>query len=558
MRLQNIVGIGCSFALAGGLFIAGSSYRITSHFKESGVRNEALVSSLRQHMQADMLHDNLRGLVFRILYALKTDQKAEVTDAETEMKKAAAGFREAVAAQEKLDLPASVRDALGRLRAPLADYIASAEKLSTLAVVGKTDQAQSALPEFMKAFERLEKDMAVTADAIEKAITESNANSAEIGDMAINVELIMILLSVFAFAGIFVLARRFISGPLEKTTEAMTALAGGQTNIEISQSSQIKELNDLASVLSVFRDNARERLELARQRELDRDRSMEEKRASMGRLAQEFEASVGAIVQHLVENAKSLQSAAKTMNATSEETSQQAKAVASASQQTSVNVHSLAAATEELSASVGEVGRQVRFSSDMSGDAAQKADLTMEKVGALTAATQKIGAIVGIIQEIAGQTNLLALNATIEAARAGEAGRGFAVVASEVKELASQTAKATQEISGQITEIQNATGAAISVITEITEAVRKINEMAERTTAAISEQGSATAEIARNVQQASHGTTEVSTSIEVVSSAASDASRAAQEVLGASDAMSAQSHRLHQEMRTFLERVRAA
>ena len=132
MRLQNIVGIGCSIALAGGLFIAGSSYRITSHFKESSLRNEALVSSLRQHMQADMMHDNLRGLVFRVLYALKTDQKTEVTEAEADMKKAAANFREAVSAQEKLDLPTNVRDALARLRAPLGDYIANAEKLSAL------------------------------------------------------------------------------------------------------------------------------------------------------------------------------------------------------------------------------------------------------------------------------------------------------------------------------------------------------------------------------------------------------------------------------------------
>ena len=558
MKLQSIVGFACGVALVGGLISAAASFRTSASFEESGKRMETLVTSLRQHMTADMMHDNLRGTVFRALYAVTTDQSDMVVEARDDLKKSAQTFRDAIQAQDKLALPADVRDALSRLKAPLNDYVASAEKLVALGVAGKPEDARSALPAFLKSFEALEKGMSVASDAIEKASAEETAQGSEIAGAVAKLNWLALGLTAFLFSAYFLLCKVYVTGPLASTTRAMTSLAEGNLDIEAQGKSRISEIGNLLSSLEVFRINATERQALARQRDTDREQAEADKRDAMASIAHAFEESVGGIVHELVGHASELQSAAQVMTRTSEQTSQQALSVSTASEQTSVNVHSLAAATEELSASVEEISRQVRFSSEMSGDAATKADRTIEKVSELTAATQKIGMIVGMIQEIAGQTNLLALNATIEAARAGEAGRGFAVVASEVKELASQTAKATQEISGHITEIQNATSAATTVITEITDAIRKIYDMASRTATAVAEQGSATQEIARNVQQASQGTGEVSSSITVVSTAAQEATQVAGRVLASSDVMSSQSQRLRDEMKSFLDKVRAA
>ena len=558
MRLQAVVGIACGLALACGLVSAGGSYQMTQSYRASSERSETLASSLRQHMQADMMHDNLRGQVFRALFAVATGQKDAVIETQSDMREAAKNFREAIEAQKKFSLPDSVRAALNQVEAPLAAYIAAAENVIALGVAGKADAANEALPAFLASFKALEKDMATTADAIEAAISAENAQGTQMGEQAIATEIGLIGFMVVFFGALFLLSRRYLSGPIERTAAAMGALADGRAGAAVADRSRITELAELIQVLGVFRAKMAERAELAARIDQDRERAEQEKRETLERVAAEFEASVGGILKSLVASSAGLHSAADSMRHSSKETSQQASSVASASEQTAVNVQSLAAATEELTASVVEVGRQVQFASDMSGDATQKADRTLETVAALTVATQKIGAIVGIIQEIAGQTNLLALNATIEAARAGEAGRGFAVVASEVKELASQTAKATEEIAGQIREIQAATDAAAAVITEITDSVRRINETSASTARAVAEQSSATQEIARNIQEASQGTAEVSSSISVVSSAAELANETAAQVLQASDAMQANSDRLNQEVGAFLEKLRAA
>lgn len=427
-----------------------------------------------------------------------------------------------------------------------------------MAVAGKTDEARAALPAFLAAFAKLEDDMETVSNAIEKAnatvgdqVSAATSRARLVGwsVLAANAAILMALFGLFI---------RFVSRPLSQTADTLRKLASGQRDIKATTTSRISEIKELAGVLAVFRDNAIEKERLAADREELRQRTEREKVTTLADMSRDIEERIGSIVTGVANGVQSLRSAASTMTETSSRTSSQADKVMSSSEHMSKDVQSLASATEILSTSIEEISRQVTFSSERSQEAAHKADQTVEKVAALTEATKKIGTIIGIIQEIAGQTNLLALNATIEAARAGEAGKGFAVVASEVKTLSTQTAKATEEISSQIREIQTATEAATLVITEITDAIREINEMSTRTAQAIGEQGAATREIASNIQSASAGSSEVASGVTLVSDAAQNASAASAQVAATSDEIGAQTEKLSRELNDFLKKLSAA
>lgn len=290
----------------------------------------------------------------------------------------------------------------------------------------------------------------------------------------------------------------------------------------------------------------------------DMEKMAAEKKAVMERLANEFENAIGNIVATVSSASSELETSAGSLTATAERSRELATKVALASDEASTNVQSVASATEEMTSSVHEIGRQVQESSRIAGEAVDQAQKTNDRVGELAKAAARIGDVVELINNIAGQTNLLALNATIEAARAGEAGRGFAVVASEVKALAEQTAKATGEISQQITGIQSATGESVLAIKEIGNTIGKMSEIASAIAAAVEEQGAATQEISRNVQQAAVGTTLVSSNITDVKRGATETGSASAEVLSAAKSLSSDSNRLSVEVVKFLGSVRAA
>ncbi len=281
-------------------------------------------------------------------------------------------------------------------------------------------------------------------------------------------------------------------------------------------------------------------------------------KSAMNQTADAFEAKVGTLVSMLSSGATELQATAQSMSATATQTNQQATTVAAAAEEASAGVQTVAAAAEELTSSIHEISRQVAQSAKITEKAVEDARRTDTTVRALADGAQKIGDVVQLITNIAAQTNLLALNATIEAARAGDAGKGFAVVASEVKSLATQTAKATEEIAAQIAQIQDATGEAVKAIKAISATIDEVNVIASNIASAVEEQGAATAEIARNVQQTAASTQEVTATITGVSRAANDTGAAAGQVLGAASNLLRQAEQLTNEVNNFVVGVRAA
>ena len=351
---------------------------------------------------------------------------------------------------------------------------------------------------------------------------------------------------------------RWLSTPLVRMAAAMDRLAAGDLDVAVAPVARRDEVGTISRALAVFHGKLLENRRLAADQVEAKDRTEAERRATVLRIADDFQDSVGRIIETVSAASSEIETASGGLTRTAQTTQTLSSSVAAASAQSSANVQSAAAASEQMAASVAEISRQVKESHGVADIAVRQADQTSARIAELSHCTGRIGEVVKLISAVAEQTNLLALNATIEAARAGEAGRGFSVVASEVKALATQTAKATDEIAAQVTQMQSATQSSVAAIKDIGGTITQIRDIASAIAAAVEQQGSATQEIARNVQQAAQGATDVADSIAEVNRGAADTGAAATQVHGSAQALLSESERLTREVDTFLRSVRTA
>jgi methyl-accepting chemotaxis protein len=383
-----------------------------------------------------------------------------------------------------------------------------------------------------------------------------------------------ILVSLIAASILIAVSINFALSPLGHLQKAMDVIANGRLDITVPGVNRKDEIGHMAQTVLVFRNNSRrileiqaeqdrlkqsaeaERIQADREKQEVATRAAQDRRASLNRLAEDFDTSVNMIVRKLSDETDDLRATAKSMTEIAAEASRQCEFVAQASGRASGNVHTVASAAEEFTASIGEIGLQVGQSTQIASSARRQAEDTNQRVQALADAVARIGDVVGLISSIAAQTNLLALNATIEAARAGDSGKGFAVVASEVKVLSNQTAQATEEIRQKILEMQTLTGDSVVAVSEIVGTVEKIDATGQAIAAAIEQQSAATKEIARSIQNAARDTAEVSSSIQTLTGIAAKVGEESHHVLDAAQDLAQNSATLKQDVEQFVNRVR--
>ncbi len=408
---------------------------------------------------------------------------------------------------------------------------------------------------------RLAAEFGDAARALRLSLVDGLTNLGQIGVATLEQTILttVVIAAVALVVGIVlaILISGSLTGPIRRMTATMNSLARGDHTVPVPMLGLTNELGQMAQAVEVFKENASEKQRLEREQERLASQAADEKRRTLHTLADGFESAVKSLVSSIASASSQMAQTARSLTDMAEQTTQCSVATAEAAETATGNVNAVAAASEELSSSIGEIARQTGNSREIARQAAEQATNTQSLVDGLQTASDKIGEVVGLISQIASQTNLLALNATIEAARAGEAGKGFAVVASEVKNLAGQTAKATDEITGQIGAVQSVASETAQAIAHIAETIQRMDEISTSVAGAVEQQSAATQEIGRSATDAARGTGEVTRNVEEIQTAANETSGAATQVFSAAQNLNDQATQLLSEVDAFLTRVRA-
>jgi methyl-accepting chemotaxis protein len=506
-------------AAGGILALSWQNYRAITALIDAEQQSTITMQAQGNHLIGDMMHDALRGDVLAALLAgpqAAAETRQEIT---ADLAEHSTLFQEKLSANKNLPLSPAIAQALAEVEPALIAYIGAAQTMVNLAL-GDTAGAIAKLPEFQAAFGNLEDRNQIVSDLIAKQITDNNtaaqgkANAAR-QMMLSGAALMIVLLMLLGWYLLYSLAK-----PLRQTAGALARIEKGDYQWQIAYAAK-DDIKAIIQAVYLLRDS-RQQAEIKAKTEAEEIRTREARAALVQNTLQQFQSNATDIVRSLVSAGDTLMGSAVILNDAADKTLHRSSEAAETSQQTAENVQMIASATEEMTTAVQEIRQQVGITDAATQQVIAEVSRSGDSIQQLAQSVAKIGEVVQLINTISNQTNLLALNATIEAARAGDAGKGFAVVASEVKNLAMQTAKATEDITQLLESIQTGTANSVASMQNVRQAIQKVSEVTATVAGAVEEQTATTQEIARNIQQASFGSQTVNKIITTVTEAAAN------------------------------------